>query len=151
MSSTTESVSTESESTNEDAFLQGLKNDRDEDTRKCPHNCHGHLEVVEQANDEMVLCQSCRCTPDGVYYPLDDDDETPGVDSGSMGFQAPFFYPNGPSRPVFNPRHSEWDSQLEFRNYGEREEYRVSENIKMVGGFEEAWPDEKVSREDSLI
>jgi len=116
-----------------DTLLKGLKNDEDQDTRKCPHNCHGELSVVEDGDTERVLCQSCRCTPEGIYY--DPDDST----TPEVGFQA------------FAPNRDNWDRGLEWRRSDDRERYRNSDNVKMVGGFEEAWPQEKTSGEDSII
>jgi len=130
MNATTDSTD-DSETT--DTLLKGLKNDEDQDTRDCPHNCHGSLTVVEREAEEMVLCQSCRCTPDGVYY--DPDDST----TPEVGFQA------------FAPNRDNWDRGLEWRRSGERERYRNSDNVMMVGAFEGPYPDEWTSPEDSLI
>jgi len=151
MSTATEEDTVETE--NESSLLSGIKTDEPQDTRSCPHeHCHGSLSVEnEDSNNERVICQSCRCTPDGVYFEPDVRGTNPRGNESETGLQAPFFEPNGPVRPTFNPNNSEWDSHLEFRNYGEREQYRVSGNVKMVGGFESAWPQEKTSRDDSLI
>jgi len=65
----TKSTTSESEHSVLTPLARGLKNDRDEDVRKCPHECHGELQLTEE---NMVVCGTCRCTPDGVYLPLDD-------------------------------------------------------------------------------
>lgn len=124
---------TETDSNVSDSLLKGLKNDEDQDTRDCPHNCHGSLSVVEDGDTERVLCQSCRCTPEGVYY--DPDDST----TPEIGFQA------------FAPNRDNWDRGLEWRRSGEREKYRNSGNVKMVGAFEGPYPDEWTSPRDSII
>jgi len=131
MTTTTTDSTDDSEQAN--TLLKGLKNDEDQDTRDCPHNCHGSLSVEEHDSEEIVLCQSCRCTPDGVYY--DPDDST----TPEVGFQA------------FAPNRDNWDRGLEWRQSGERERYRNSDNVMMVGAFERAYPEERTSREDSLI
>mgnify|MGYP007038804118 CR=1 FL=1 len=65
-----ETKSTTSSDQSKTATLaEGIKNDREEDTRGCPHEgCHGHLTLTEDEN--RVVCSGCRCTPDGVYLPL---------------------------------------------------------------------------------
>jgi len=40
--------------------------DEPQDSRSCPHNCHGSLDVDD---DDRVYCTSCHCTPDGVFLP----------------------------------------------------------------------------------
>ena len=40
--------------------------DTDTDDRNCPHECHGTLSVTD---DDRVICETCRCTPAGVYIP----------------------------------------------------------------------------------
>lgn len=137
-------------STSVDSLVEAIKTDEPQDSRACPHgDCHGSLSVVEDSatDSERVLCQTCRCDPDGVFH---EPDEGHSPSAEATGLQATFWYPNGPPSSTFDPKGSAWDSQLEWK-YGERLEYRVSGNVKMVGGFEEAWPQEKTSRDDSLI
>lgn len=56
---------THEESSVQTAFVRGLKNDRDEDTRSCKQpDCHGSLKLTEE---DIVVCHSCRCTPNGIY------------------------------------------------------------------------------------
>lgn len=149
--STSDDEQNGSTDTDESTLLQGLKNDEKQDTRKCPHtHCHGNLSVVEQDNGEIVLCQSCRCTPDGVYYEPEER-STPSTSHDGQCSQYLFFKGEEPDVTAFDPRGNEWDNGLQFRNSGEREEYRNSGNVKMVGGFEDPWSQEHTTREDSII
>lgn len=52
------------------SLADAIKADTDEDKRACRQpSCHGSLTV----EDGRVVCSLCRCTPDGVYLPLDGD------------------------------------------------------------------------------
>ena len=52
-------------------LIRGLRIDEDADSRHCPHECHGSLELIEEDSPgpPTVVCGACRCTPDGVYLP----------------------------------------------------------------------------------
>lgn len=143
----TQSTTDDTSDTDESTLLKGLKNDEKQDTRKCPHeHCHGNLSVIEHNNSEMVICQSCRCTPDGTYYEPKSHYTPP-----EGGLQESFFYPNGSPCSTFKPQESEWDDHLQWRGSGDRERYRNSNIRKVVGSFESAYPDEMTSPEDSII
>lgn len=118
--------------------------DRDRDSRDCPHDCHGSLDVDD---DGRVICESCRCTPDGVYIPPKETRSSGSNPKGSWGentlpdggyYHCTFFEPIWPIG-----KHPWADS--------DRERYRNSNEVVLAGGFEEAWPHEKTSRDDSLI
>lgn len=43
-----------------------VREDREEDRRPCRQdNCHGELSVTD---DDVVLCEICRCDVDGVFH-----------------------------------------------------------------------------------
>ena len=55
------------------SLADALRTDEPEDTRDCPHeSCEGSLSLTD---NDRVLCQTCRCTPEGVFLPLDPLDE----------------------------------------------------------------------------
>jgi hypothetical protein len=118
-------------------LAEAMRSDEPQDSRECPHECHGSLSVKD---DDTVLCESCRCTPDGVYLPPDTErgDGTPVKSACS---QYTFFCCEG-SFPMFYPH--PWANE-------DRERYRHSGAVRLVGGFTEAWPHERTSREDSLL
>lgn len=100
--------------------------DKDQDTRDCPHECHGVLTVTD---DNVVLCQSCRCTPDGVYYPPEQNDSS--TNSGRV-----------------KSNHNPWGQR---REHGNVDRYRHSNKVRLAGGYTEAYPQELTTRDDSLI
>lgn len=121
-------VSTTSEDSDAELtpLAKGLKIDHEEDSRSCPHECHGELELTE---DGTVLCQLCRCTPDGVYYPPDgewDDDDSQCV-------QYRWFHPTIEAREGGFP-----DENPHPLRGGNRsvEHYSHSGAVILVGGFE---------------
>lgn len=123
------------------------------DSRDCPHECHGTLSTDD---DGRVLCETCRCTPDGVYLPPENDEDGGAVSEPSKSdcSQYLFFEGGYPRSSTFNPKGSEWDNHLaEPDHTGDlvRATYRNSGKRKVVGSFEKPWSQEKLSREDSLI
>lgn len=117
------------------SLAQGMQYDREEDTRSCPHDCHGHLELSE---DDVPICATCRCSPEGVYYP-------PDTYSGGQ------IEPRGTVLRARNPHHRASRSTLHPWANDERERYRGSNAIILPGGFEDAWPQEMTTRDDSII
>jgi len=142
------------------ALARGLRASEDspfEDVRACPHDCHGTLELTEDEND--VVCSFCRCRPDGTYLPPESDDPLPrvvpahGTDSTARrGTDFVRLYPH-PSRPSNGyPRGWLTDgdaSAAEGRS--ERERYRNSERVILVGGYEQAYAAETTSVDDGRI
>lgn len=93
--------------------------DEDRDNRDCPHEgCHGSLSVTD---NDLVICHSCRCTPDGIYYPPQRHDD----------------YESNP--PHFGTIHNRKDPpqppHLTSKNGDDREEYIHSKQIILPGGF----------------
>jgi len=128
-------------------LAEGLRTDEPQDSRDCPHDCHGELTVDD---DDTVYCETCRCTPDGVFLPPDNWEDSTRQDGHCS--QYAFFEVGLPRSPTFNPKGSRWDSGLESKhNRAERAQYRNSRRRKVVGSFELAYPDEMTSRDDSLI
>ena len=76
------------------SLADALRTDEPEDTRDCPHeSCEGSLSVTD---DDRVLCQTCRCTPEGVFLPPD-----PKGQQGENGVPQAWNhdeYPNGAAR-----------------------------------------------------
>lgn len=94
-----------------------IKNvDTDRETRDCPHNCHGTLSLTPADN---VICESCRCTPDGVYLP-------PKIQSRSNGSR----------------RHKGWGKRGENTLPQSRDRYDNSNNVILVGGYEKVYNEE---------
>jgi len=138
-------------------LAEAMRSDEPQDSRDCPHKCHGSLSVKD---DDTVLCESCRCTPDGVYLPPDFDDSLyessqsasaartheDGADDGkpvkSACSQYEYFISSATRLPTFYPH--PWADR-------DRERYRHSNRVRLVGGFTEAWPHEQTSRDDSLL
>jgi hypothetical protein len=83
------------------------------DTRDCPHDCHGNLSLTD---DEEVICETCRCTPDGEYI---SPEERTWV-SQPRGWLF--------SRP--NPK----GERLQNHPPDERERYRGSNLVRLYGG-----------------
>lgn len=112
-------------------LAERIKADGPEDHRSCPHNCPGNLSLL---NDDRVICQTCRTTPEGVYIPP--KGET-GVNEGRCA-QFSWFCPSveGNGHP--------WADD-------EREHYRHSGKVVLAGGFEEAYPHDMTSREGSIL
>jgi len=121
-------------------LAEAMRSDEPQDSRDCPHECHDSLSVKD---DDTVLCESCRCTPDGVYLPPSrEDDADDGNPVKSACSQYIFHVCDGGSFPTFYPH--PWAKE-------DRERYRHSHRVRLVGGFTEAWPHERTSREDSLL
>lgn len=117
------------------SLAQGMVFDHEEDTRSCPHDCHGTLELNE---DSIPICQSCRCSPEGIYYHPDE------YDAGRLE-------PNGTVLPPRNPKGKDSRTHIHPWANDPRDRYRGSNAVILAGGFEEAWPQEKTTRDDSII
>lgn len=98
--------------------------DRDTDKRSCPHECHGSLSV----DDGRVLCETCRCTPDGVYLPPADEST---LNEGRCS-QFSWFYPKG-SRPE-DVVAQQWKHD-NYRGHGNTTLVRV----RMAGGYQDVY------------
>jgi len=117
-------------STDSHTLLCGLKHDTIIDHRYCPHeNCHGQLHITEQTiNDrqtEIVLCGSCRCTPDGEYIPC--DIVTPDEYTTYHGYQ---YADNG----LWSPQTDADGWQLCCD--GSHERYDSTNTVRLAGGYE---------------
>jgi len=127
------------------------------DSRDCPHECHGTLTVIEESGDNIVICESCRCTPDGVYYPPETNERKVISTVQPQGFTGG----KQPSRRYDERTLRDYQPLHPYRRSPDRgghpwadhdrERYRHSGRVKLVGGFERAWPQEQTSRDDSLI
>jgi len=107
-------------------LVQGLKNDRPEDSRSCPHECHGSLSLTDE---DIPICQSCRCTPDGVYLPTSmDTTANKAWRSGSRG-ENPY-----PSRGEDAPPR-----------------YDNSDLVVLPGGHEEVYDEDDENRPNGVI
>ncbi len=104
-------------------LAKGLKNDRPEDSRSCPHECHGSLSLLD---DNRVICETCRCTPDGIYIPLDEP-KTSVIEGRCL--QSSWFNPY-PSRS----------------QNGSPERYDGSNRVRLPGGFEEVYDEDPEGR-----
>jgi hypothetical protein len=120
-----------------DSLVEGLKTDRERDTRSCRQDdCHGELTLTD---DERVICQLCRCTPDGVYLPPDDEGGEGRVDG--MCVQYKFFHPSGGSGCGFSTS----DPKGSRGENGSPERYDNSGNVRLPGGVEAVYDeDDKV-------
>jgi hypothetical protein len=99
--------------------------DRDTDERSCPHECHGSLSVT----DGRVLCETCRCTPDGVYLPPVNESS---LNEGRCS-QYLWFYPKG-SRPEDHVAEQAFEHE-EYDGNGDTTLVRV----RMVGGYQDVY------------
>lgn len=93
------------------------------DSRDCPHNCSGTLSVDD---NDRVLCESCRCTPDGVYLPPTDESATM---EGRFS-QFVWFYPKG-QRPEDGVV-----EQWEHDRYPGSDRQCQLPRVRMAGGYE---------------
>jgi hypothetical protein len=141
-------------------LARGLRASEDspfDDVRACPHDCHGTLELTE--DEDNVVCSFCRCRPDGTYLPPEEDDPLPrvvpsrGADSTARrGTDFVRLYPH-PSRPS-NGSPRGWLTDGDgptAEGSPDRERYRNSERVILVGGYERAYPIEKTSVDDGRI
>lgn len=95
-----------------------IKNvDTDRETRDCPHNCHGSLSLTPAEN---VICESCRCTPDGVYLPPKIQGANGTRSSGRKG----------------------WGKGVEITLADDRDRYDNSDKIILAGGHEVVYNEE---------
>jgi hypothetical protein len=92
--------------------------DRDTDERSCPHECHGSLSV----DDGRVLCETCRCTPDGVFLPPADESTV------NEGRCSQYLWFNTKVPQTNHPWHT-----------GECERYHNSNRAKMPGGYQNVY------------
>lgn len=93
--------------------------DEDEDSRACKdEHCHGSLTTTDGG---IVICRSCRCTPDGIYYPPQRHDD---YESNPPHFGT-----------IHNPKDPPRPPHLTSRNGDDREEYIHSKDIILPGGF----------------
>ena len=130
------------------SLADALRTDEPEDTRDCPHeSCEGSLSLTD---DDRVLCQTCRCTPDGVFLPPEDWDNEDNEDEGSVPgtvsayTQATFFREQLPVDPSWTGEPHPWRGR-------ERDRYRHSGKVRLLGGFTEAWPHEQTTRDGSIL
>jgi len=137
-------------------LADGIRTDLPEDTRDCPHECHGHLTVDE---DDRVICTLCRCDPDGVYYPPEpwDDSESTTRSSGSNPHPSRV-QNHHPDRPDYDE--TVWGGRTDVRGgrprchlgvvtptvridtegwRGDNEEVYSNETPRMAGGSERVY------------
>lgn len=95
------------------------------DSRSCPHDCHGNLDLTDSGN---VICQTCRCTPDGVYLPP--KERTWGKDRHDRLFE-----PRGSGFLGGNP----WGQRGEDGSVERAVRYDNSNIVQMAGGYEEVY------------
>ena len=117
MSVSDPTTTTTDETTTTDLAYAITEIDTELDSRDCPHECHGELSV---SDDGRVLCQSCRCTPSGVYIPPSEGDSVDTIESAPSSLSTHFFYPKGPPVPT----------------RVERDRYSHSKKVILLGGFE---------------
>ncbi len=115
----------------------GLKNDEPQDSRGCPHDCHGNLTLTEK---DRVVCDGCRCTPDGVYIPLDDAHKYDGV-----GFSA--YKPLGSDPENTDP--NGWKHCL-APEYVNHDDYDNSQNVRLAGGYEAVYDQDDERRPNGV-
>lgn len=114
-------------------LVEGLKRDRPEDSRDCPHECHGSLTLTE---NERVICQSCRCTPDGVFS--EPSESTPDQPRGLV---------SSARNPY--PSHTEnGDAEREWYSHSFRECSLT--RVRMPGGFENVYDENDENRPDGV-
>jgi len=116
-------------------LARGLKNDEDKDRRSCPHDgCHGTLELTDS---DRVVCNGCRCTPDGVYLPLPPSKHYVTYVSSRRdpkGLWGESTDPDGWTRTV----------------HVDHDEYDVSQNIRLAGGYEIVYDADDQRRPDGV-
>jgi len=121
-------------------LAHAIKNvDRDADTRKCPHECHGTLQLTD---DDRVICPSCRCTPDGVYLPPDDHGDNSGQDSQCMQFA--FFVGKRKIGPLSSDSYPKGERPQSPSNG--REYYSQSNKPILPGGHERVYDEDDTNR-----
>lgn len=117
--------------------------DEPRDSRDCPHECHGELTVDEE---DRVLCETCRCTPDGVYLPPETHEST----ASGCGLQATFFDPYhgiGPASSDADPK----GLRPEVRS--KRDSYYdcyPSGAARLAGGYEAVYDEDDEGRPDGV-
>lgn len=127
-------------STDSHTLLCGLKHDTIIDHRHCPHeNCHGYLHIAEkEINDtatEIVLCGSCRCTPDGEYVPS--DAVTPDEYTTYHGYQYA-------STGMWSPQTDADGWQLCFDE--PHDTYDTTNRVRLAGGYEAVYDSDSSRR-----
>lgn len=107
------------------SLAERLRADGPEDHRPCPHDCPGSLSLAEDG--ELVVCQVCRVSPDGVYHP-----------------------PPERTSEIGSRRREGWGREGENGSV-ERDRYRYSNTVRLAGGYVEAYPHEWTTRSDSIL
>jgi hypothetical protein len=147
--STSETTTEDTDVTVEQTSLkEAIKNEADHDHRPCPHKCYGSLSV----EDDVVLCQTCRHTPDGEYVPPKYEDDDGGSPDDTQCSQYIFFHPNIESRgtrsSASNPHPSrveEWVPPTEDLLY-----YDISKKPRMFGGWQRVYSANDEVRPDGI-
>jgi len=120
------------------SLAAGLKNDEPRDTRGCPHDCHGTLKLTD---NDRVVCDGCRCTPDGVYIPLDDAEQYDGTPSLT-------YNPKGLWGG--NPPSDAWslcpDTGYELHDTYDNYPY----NTRLAGGYEKVYDQDEERRPNGV-
>jgi hypothetical protein len=120
------------------SLAAGLKNDEPRDTRGCPHDCHGTLKLTEQ---DRVVCDGCRCTPEGVYIPLDDAEQYDGV-----GFSA--YKPLGSDPENTDPNAWKHCNAPEYVDHDTYDNYPY--NTRLAGGYEAVYDQDDQRRPNGV-
>jgi hypothetical protein len=128
--STSETTTEDTDVTVEQTSLkEAIKNEADHDHRPCPHKCYGSLTV----EDDVVLCQTCRHTPDGEYVPPKYEDDDGGSPDDTQCSQYIFFHTNMERRFLESQHQNPWGRWGE--NTDPRESYYdFSKKPRMFGG-----------------
>jgi hypothetical protein len=147
---TSETTTEDTDVTVEQTSLkEAIKNEADHDHRPCPHKCYGSLSVVDashvststeaspreasEVEDDVVLCQTCRHTPDGEYVPPKYEDDDDGSPDDTQCSQYIFFHPNMERRFLESQHQNPWGRWGE--NTDPRESYYdFSKKPRMFGG-----------------
>lgn len=117
------------------SLAEGLQTDEPGDTRSCPHECHGSLSVTDS---DIVICESCRCTPDGTYLPPDDG-ETDNIEGRGTVFYPSYPHPSRRSEPFQTWGHDE------YREHDDGHEY-----VRLAGGYERVYDEDEDNRPDGV-
>jgi hypothetical protein len=96
------------------------------DDRDCPHGCHGTLSVDD---DDRVICETCRCTPAGVYIPPSEDSSR--TDSRCSQFQ--WFYPRGQTGDNGDAESFDHDK------YNGPDNSTTLTRVRMAGGYQHVY------------
>jgi len=117
-----------------ESVAHGLEIDTDRDSRNCRQpDCHGSLAI----RDEWVICTSCRCTPDGIFVPPDEESENT-IEDGQCS-QFTWFHPLGQGRlNGENPHPADGENGVP--------RYRNSKNVRLIGGVEEVYNEDESIR-----